>query len=108
GWAGLARADAMAWGRSGSAPALPDVGSRLVVAGSRHPATRAQIAAIERSGLTGVRVERGGSVDIHRVVDRLREGAAAFISSSDAFDRPRAHLAPPLAPLATPALAPVT
>src|SRR5262249_59017433 len=50
GSAGLAQAVAMAWGRAGSAPALPDVGSRLVVAGRRHPAPRRQIAPLEPRG----------------------------------------------------------
>src|SRR5262249_6057474 len=89
GSAGLAQAVAMAWGRAGSVPALPDVGSRLVVAGSRHPATRAQIAAIERSGLTGVRGERGGDGDIPRGVDRLRGGAGGFIAPSGGVGRAR-------------------
>src|SRR5215470_14506046 len=106
--AGLAQAAAVAWGRAGSAPALPDAGSRLVVAGSRHPATREQIAAVERGGLTGVRVKRGGSVDIHRVVDRLREGAGAFIASSDAFDGPRDEVATRLAAVASAVLAEVS
>ena len=108
GSAGLAQAAAVAWGRAGSAPALPDAGSRLVVAGSRHPATREQIAAVERGGLTGVRVKRGGSVDIRQVVDRLREGAAAFTASSDAFDGPRDEVATRLAAVASAVLAEVS
>jgi len=108
GSAGLAQAAAVAWGRAGSAPALPDAGSRLVVAGSRHPATHEQIAAVERGGLTGVRVKRGGSVDIRRVVDRLREGTGAFIASSDAFDGPRDEVATRLAAVASAVLAEVS
>jgi len=108
GSAGLAQAVAVAWGRAGSAPALPASGPRLVVAGSRHPATRAQIAAVERAGMAGVRVERGGSADIRRVVDRLREGAAALIASSDAFDGPRNEVATRLAAVASAVLAEVS
>src|SRR5262249_27546913 len=63
--------------------------------------------AVERGGLTGVRVKRGGSVDIHRVVDRLREGATAFIASSDAFDGPRDEVATRLAAVASAVLAEV-
>src|SRR5262249_46595426 len=102
-----AQAAAVAWGRAGSAPALPDAGSRLVVAGSRHPATREQIAAVERGGLTRVRGKRGGSVDIHPGGERPPEGATALLPTPDAFDGPRDEVATRLAAVASAVLAEV-
>jgi D-threonate/D-erythronate kinase len=84
---------------------LPAGGSCLVVAGSRHPATRDQIAALEGAGITGVRVERGGGASTRGITERLREGGAAFIASVEALDGAREEMAAQLAAAASTVLA---
>jgi uncharacterized protein YgbK (DUF1537 family) len=92
GSAGLAHAASAAWGHAATVPDLP-AGSCLVVAGSRHPATRDQIAALERAGITGLRVEQSGGVSTRSAVQRLREGDAAFIASAEALEGTREEMA---------------
>ena len=107
GSAGLAGAAAAAWDHAGPVPDLPEGGSCLVVSGSRHPATRDQIGALERSGIIGVRLERGGDESTRGVTDRLREGGAAFIASAEILDGTRAEMAARLAAAASTVLAEV-
>src|SRR5215470_7184407 len=105
GSAGLAGAAAAAWGHAGPVPDLPEGGSCLVVSGSRHPATRDQIGELERSGIIGVRLKRGGGESTRGVTDRLREGGVAFIASAEILDGTRAEMAARLAAAASTVLA---
>ena len=80
GSAGLAGAAARAWGFAAPAPPTPAPGGWLVVAGSRHPATRAQVDALESSGSAGARLDAAGEPDLAKVVAALRAGKPAFLS----------------------------
>ncbi|HEV2056757.1 MAG TPA: four-carbon acid sugar kinase family protein [Methylomirabilota bacterium] len=80
GSAGLAGAAARAWGFAAPAPPAPAPGGWLVVAGSRHPATRAQVDALEASGSAGARLDAAGEPDLAKVVAALRAGKPAFLS----------------------------
>jgi uncharacterized protein YgbK (DUF1537 family) len=80
GSAGLASAAARAWGFAAPAPPTPAPGGWLVVAGSRHPATRAQVDALESSGSAGARLDAAGDPDLAKVVAALRAGKPAFLS----------------------------
>jgi len=93
GSAGLARGAASAWGYTVPAPALPAPGGWLVVAGSRHPATRAQIDALEESGAAGVRLGGRREPDLTKVVGAIRAGRLAFVSSDDAAEGTREDIA---------------
>jgi len=93
GSAGLARGAASAWGYAAPAPALPGPGSWLVVAGSRHPAARAQIDALEASGAAGVRLGGRRESDLAKVVGAIRAGRPAFVSNDDAAESTREDIA---------------
>ncbi|MDO8478082.1 MAG: four-carbon acid sugar kinase family protein [Candidatus Rokubacteria bacterium] len=82
GSAGLAGAAARAWGFAAPAPPTPAPGSWLVVAGSRHPATRAQVDALEASGSAGARLDGAREPDLAKVVAALRAGKPAFLSTT--------------------------
>ena len=101
GSAGLARGAASAWGYTAPAPALPAPGGWLVVAGSRHPATRAQIDALETAGAAGVRLGGRREPDLAKVVSAIRAGRPAFVSSDDAAEGTREDIAARLAGAAT-------
>lgn len=105
GSAGLARATASAWGYLAPAPPLPGPGGWLVVAGSRHPATRAQVDALEAAGTAGVRLGGRREPDLARVVDAIRAGKPAFVSTDDAAEWAREDMAALLAEAAKRALA---
>jgi uncharacterized protein YgbK (DUF1537 family) len=97
GSAGLARAAAVASGLAAPAPVLPPPGAWLIVMGSRHPAARAQIAALEASGMVGVRLEGAREPDLSRVVDAISTGRSAFVASGDLLDGARTMVAGRLA-----------
>lgn len=82
GSAGLAGAAARAWGFAAPVPPAPAPGGWLVVAGSRHPATRAQVDALEASGAAGVRLGGAHEPDLAKVVAALRDGKPAFLSTT--------------------------
>ena len=105
GSAGLARAAASAWGYGAPPPALPAPGRWLIVAGSRHPATRAQIDALEASGVAGVRVGVAREVEVGPLVAALRAGAPAFLSNDADADGARGDIAARLAGAARAVLA---
>jgi len=84
GSAGLARAVAAAQGSAAPRIPLPAGGARLAVAGSVHPATRKQIAALERAGVAGIRVDRAGEADARVVRAALADGRPAFIATPEA------------------------
>jgi uncharacterized protein YgbK (DUF1537 family) len=105
GSAGLARAASEAWGYSAAAPAPPRPGAWLIVAGSRDPVTREQLAALEASGARGARMAGPGDPDLTAVVDTLRAGHTAFLSSGEADEASREIVAGQLADAATRVLA---
>lgn len=80
GSAGLGGAAARAWGLATPAPPVPPPGAWLVVAGSRHPAARAQIDALEAAGAAGARLEDAREPDLAKVVAAIRAGKPAFLS----------------------------
>jgi uncharacterized protein YgbK (DUF1537 family) len=100
GSAGLARAAAMAWGHASPAVSLPEASACLIVAGSRHPATRAQIDALEAAGVGGARIQKGREPDPSRILGEMKQGRSAFVSSGDAPDGTREQMAARLAALA--------
>jgi uncharacterized protein YgbK (DUF1537 family) len=97
GSAGLARGAASAWDYAAPAPALPGSGSWLIVAGSQHPATRAQIDALEASGAAGVRLGGPREVALDAIVSALRAGSPAFVSSAADVEGARHDIAARLA-----------
>ena len=84
GSAGLARAVAQRLGHAGPAAPLPDGSAWLVVAGSLHPASRRQIAALEAAGAGGVVVDVAAAPDLEGIAARLAAGRPAFLVSADA------------------------
>ena len=99
GSAGLARAAAAASGQATCIVPMPKPGAWLVVAGSRHPATRAQLARLEASGVVGVTVDEASEADSTRVIAALLAGRPAFVASGDAPQEPRLQVADRLASL---------
>ena len=98
GSAGLARAAAVASGHAAPAPPPPPPGAWLIVAGSRHPGTRAQIAALEVSGMVGARLGEGArEPDLSRIVHAISTGRSAFVASGDILDGSRTLVAARLA-----------
>jgi D-threonate/D-erythronate kinase len=83
GSAGLARAAARALGYADPAVPLPEGHAWLILAGSLHPATRAQLRALETVGVTGVRLDGSRDPDLARLRDHLAHGRPVFIATSD-------------------------
>jgi uncharacterized protein YgbK (DUF1537 family) len=83
GSAGLARAVADVHGLAGAPSPLPRGQAWLIVAGSLHPATRAQIRHLEASGVTGVRLDGARDPDTGPLVERIKGGRPVFIATSD-------------------------
>jgi uncharacterized protein YgbK (DUF1537 family) len=87
GSAGLATALSAALGREGAPPPLPHGRAWLVVAGSRHPATRAQLDALVSAGAALVRVSAatGGAsaAAVSPAVEALRAGRPAIVASAE-------------------------
>jgi len=81
GSAGLARAVAAQLGREGPRVALPGGRAWLIVAGSLHPATRAQLRTLEAAGVAGVAVDEGREPDLAAVAWALRGGRPAFLTT---------------------------
>ena len=97
GSAGLASAAARAWGHATPVPPMPTPGAWLIVAGSQHPTTRAQIRELEDSGVLGLRVEGSREADLDRVIDAIRAGRPAFLATGDTLDGARDQVARRLA-----------
>jgi len=97
GSAGLAAAAAAAWGHATPAPPMPGPGAWLIVAGSRHPTTRAQIRDLEGSGVVGARIDGPREPELGQVIDEIRAGRPAFLASGDALDGARDRVAQRLA-----------
>ncbi len=85
GSAGLARAVAQAAGLAGARASLPDGRAWLIVVGSLHPATRAQLRALESAGVTGSRLEEAGDPDTRPLIERIKNGCPAFLTTGDAI-----------------------
>ena len=97
GSAGLAGAAARAWSFAAPAPPTPAPGGWLVVAGSRHPATRAQVDALEASGSAGSRLDSAREPDLAKVVTALRAGKPAFLSTTAGLESAAQEIAARLA-----------
>jgi uncharacterized protein YgbK (DUF1537 family) len=83
GSAGLARALASRLGYAGAPTALPTGSAWLVIAGSLHPASLAQIRALEVAGIGGERLAPGEAlppVARRRVVEAIRSGRPALVT----------------------------
>ena len=94
GSAGLAGPTAVQLGHAASPAPLPRGRAWLVVAGSMHPTTRAQVARLARAGLAGAVVDGAGCVDVPRLAEELRGGRPVYLTtaeppSADDEDRPR-------------------
>jgi uncharacterized protein YgbK (DUF1537 family) len=85
GSAGLGRALSHALGLIGPAVALPAGAARLVVVGSLHPASRAQLDALARTGAAVVTVDAGGEGDLDAAIVALRRGGPAVVASGGAI-----------------------
>lgn len=85
GAAGLARALAARLGLLAERVALPRCRRWLVVAGSRHPATRAQIAAARQAGMRVLGSVEAESADREQVALRLA-GEATRVLQGERFD----------------------
>ena len=83
GSAGLARAVADACGQAGPPAPLPQGRAWLIVAGSLHPATRAQLRHLEASGVMGVRLDGARDPDTEPLIEQLKGGRPVFIATSD-------------------------
>ena len=83
GSAGLAGAVSAAFGLTSRPVPCPAPGAWLIVAGSRHPSTRAQIAVLEAAGVAGARVSAPGEAVLDSVIAALRGGEPAFMASPD-------------------------
>jgi uncharacterized protein YgbK (DUF1537 family) len=86
GSAGLARAVAATLGHAGPPPPLPEGRAWLILAGSLHPTTRAQVRVLDAAGVIGVRLD-GGEPDISALTAALEGGRPVFIATSDAAAR---------------------
>jgi uncharacterized protein YgbK (DUF1537 family) len=83
GSAGLARAVAEVYGQAGPPAPLPEGRAWLIVAGSLHPATRAQLERLEWSGVMGVRLDGTSDPDTEPLAEQIKRGRPVFIATSD-------------------------
>lgn len=84
GSAGLGRALSDALGLIGPRVTLPAGAARLVVVGSLHPASRAQLDALARAGAAVVTVDARGEGDVDAAIAALGRGASAVVASGGA------------------------
>jgi D-threonate/D-erythronate kinase len=84
GSAGLGRALSDALGLIGPTVALPAGAARLVVVGSLHPASRAQLDALARAGAAVVTVDARGEGDVDAAIAALGRGGPAVVASGSA------------------------
>ena len=83
GSAGLAGAVAAAHGQAAECVRVPEGRAWLIVAGSLHPATRAQIDRLEKAGVPGARLHGARDADVGLLVEHIKGGRAVFITTSD-------------------------
>jgi D-threonate/D-erythronate kinase len=105
GSAGLAGAVSDALGLTSRPVTCPPPGGWLILAGSRHPSTRAQIATLEAAGVAGAHLRPAGEADLDSVIAALRRGQPAFIVSPDGPAGASREMAATLASLALRAMA---
>ena len=84
GSAGLGRALSRALGCEAPAVALPPGGARLVIVGSLHPASRAQLDALLAAGVPLVTADARGHGDPAAAVAALAAGRGALVASAAA------------------------
>ena len=82
GSAGLGRALSRALGCEGAAVALPPGRARLVIVGSLHPASRAQLDALRAAGVPLVTADARGHDDPAPAVAALASGRGAVVASA--------------------------
>jgi uncharacterized protein YgbK (DUF1537 family) len=82
GAAGLGRALALALDLAAPPATLPAGPARLVVVGSLHPASRAQVDALARRGVPVITVDDAGDPDPAPAIDALRSGRPAVVTSA--------------------------
>ncbi|HEV8438372.1 MAG TPA: four-carbon acid sugar kinase family protein [Methylomirabilota bacterium] len=100
GSAGLAGALAASLGYVGAPALLPRGRAWLIVAGSLHPATRAQLLALEGAGVAGIRLDDRRDPDIGPLRGELEAGRPVFLATGDDAATARAEPASRLARLA--------
>jgi len=105
GSAGLAAALSAALGHAGGPPPLPAGRAWLVVAGSRHPATRAQIAALATVGAAVLTARARAPFDPGAAIAALAAGQPAVVASAEDDDSGREAIAAALASAAVGILA---
>jgi uncharacterized protein YgbK (DUF1537 family) len=81
GSAGLAGAASRALGYAAAPPPLPRARAWFVVAGSLHPATRAQLAALESAGVARAWADAHREPDVGPVAAALESGRPAFLAT---------------------------
>ena len=81
GAAGLGRALAVALGLAAPPAPLPAGAAHLVVVGSLHPASRAQVGALTRRGVAVITVGDAGG-DAAPAIEALRRGRPAVVTSA--------------------------
>lgn len=85
GSAGLARAMAVAVGDVGPPPPLPEGRAWLILIGSLHPASRAQLRLLEAGEVKGVRLEAAGEPGLDALTAELERGRSVFVATGDAI-----------------------
>jgi uncharacterized protein YgbK (DUF1537 family) len=94
GSAGLAQPVAAALGYAGPPAPLPQGRAWLIVAGSRHPATRLQIEALRGAGTAGAWLDAPGEPAVDHLVRELGRGRPVFLITGDGIaPAPDAHTA---------------
>ena len=85
GSAGLARAVAEWLGYAGPPAALPRGSAWLIVGGSLHPATRAQLRTLEAAGVASIRLDGPRDPDIRSLIAETQDGRPVVIATRDAL-----------------------
>lgn len=83
GSAGLAGAAAAASGQAGPPVPLPAGRAWLIVAGSLHPATRAQLRRLEAAGVTSARLCGSRDPDPRPLIEQVRGGRPVLVATDD-------------------------
>lgn len=83
GSAGLARAVSAQLGHAGLAVVPPAGRAWLIVAGSLHPATRAQLRALRDAGVRGAVVDETGRLDREALAAELERGRPVYLATPE-------------------------
>ncbi len=84
GSAALAGAISRALGHAGAPVPLPDGRAWLILVGSLHPASRAQIAALRAAGVAGATLESAGQRALDDLAREIERGRPAFLVTDEA------------------------